>query len=293
MIPRISIVLPCYNQAHFLPETLNSVFAQTYQDFELILVNDGSTDGTSEVVADYRERHTFIVVEQANQGLPGALNAGFRRARGEYLTWTSADNILLPNMLEVLSTTLDRTPSVGLVYADRNLITHEGVDLGRFDLPDYDPALLLHVNLVHCCFLYRSECMARVGLYDPEFVYGEDWEYWIRISEHYSMKRVPVALYCYRLHEASMTSELVRGTARSMGYREFSRRIRRRAPMRWYIGRLKWWWLRLTNPQHPAIAGRISWLQAAVRAANKTPPSAVSLLISIAMSAKAIDPALQ
>ncbi len=285
MKPRVSIVLPAYNQAHFLPEALDSIFAQTCQDFELIVVNDGSTDDTAEVVADYQQRHAFTAIEQANQGLPAALNTGFKQAGGDYLTWTSSDNILLPNMLDVLSTALDQDPAIGLVYADRYLITDEGVNLGRFDLPDYDPDLLLHVNLVHCCFLYRSACMAQVGLYDPEFIYGEDWEYWIRISQYYAMKHIPTALYRYRLHETSMTSELVRGTARSMGYQEFSKRLRQRLPVKWYSGKLKWWWLRLTHPRHPAFVGRADWIRAAARAAGKEQLSAVGWFISVALSA--------
>jgi glycosyltransferase involved in cell wall biosynthesis len=288
MKPQISIVLPVYNQAHFLAEALNSIYAQTCQDFELIVVNDGSTDDTACVVADYQQRYAFTAINQTNQGLPRALNAGFQHASGEYLTWTSADNILQPNMLDVLSSALERDPAVGLVYADRYLITDDGANLGRFNLPDYDAHLLLHVNLVHCCFLYRRACMERVGLYNPEFIYGEDWEYWIRISRHYRMKRVPAALYRYRLHKTSMTSDLVRGTARSIGYREFSKRIRRRAPMQWYIGKAKWWWLRLTNPQHPAFAGRASWMKAAARAAGQAHLSVLCWVTSLAMSASGV-----
>jgi len=83
------------------------------------------------------------------------------------------------------------------------------------------------------------------------------------------MKRVPQALYRYRLHRSSMTSELVRGTARNMGYAEFARRIRKRMPGRWWIGKLKWWWLRYLNPAHPAVAGRRQWSQATVKAADR------------------------
>lgn len=284
MKPQVSIVLPTYNQAHFLPEALDSIFGQTYDNFELIVVNDGSTDDTTAVVADYQRRHAFTAIEQGNRGLPAALNAGFKQACGEYLTWTSSDNILLPDMLAVLGAALDQDPSVGLVYADRYLITDEGTDLGRFDLPDYDAGLLLHVNLVHCCFLYRRECMVRVGLYDPEFIYGEDWEYWIRISKYYSMKHIPAALYQYRVHATSMTSELVRGTAHNMGYKEFSKRIRQSSPLRWYIGKLKWWWLRLTNPHHPAFANRTNWQQAAARAARKHRMITMGWLIGIILS---------
>jgi len=186
-----------------LPAALDGVFAQTCPCYELIVVNDGSTDGTADVLADYQERLNFTVITQENRGLPRALNAGFAQARGDYLTWTSSDNIMLPEMLTTLVQALERDQSLGLVYADRYLMDEDGTDLGRFDLPDYDPYLLLHTNLVHCCFLYRRECMERAGGYDPEFIYGEDWEYWIRISRDFRMKRVPQALYRYRLHRSS------------------------------------------------------------------------------------------
>lgn len=266
----VSIVLPVYNQAHYLPAALDGVFAQTYPHYELIVVNDGSTDGTADVLAEYQRRYQFTVIAQENQGLPRALNAGFARTRGDYLTWTSSDNIMLPDMLAVLARALDEDPSVGLVYADRYLMDEEGNDLGRFDVPDYDPYLLLHANLVHCCFLYRRECMERVGGYDPEFIYGEDWEYWIRISQYFRMKRVPEALYRYRVHASSMTSELVRGTARTMGYPEFARRMRRRMPLRWWIGKLKWWRLRYLDPSHTAVKDRNRWYEAITRAVGRS-----------------------
>lgn len=267
--PLISVVLPVYNQAHYLPAALDSVFAQVYPEVELMVVNDGSTDGTSGVLAAYRQRYDFTLIDQENQGLPRALNAGFSKARGEYLTWTSSDNLMLPEMLRVLAAALDENPDVGLVYADRYLIDEQGRDLGGFNLPEYDSLLLLHVNFVHCCFLYRRECMERVGLYDPDFIYGEDWEYWIRISRFYSMKHIPQTLYRYRLHRASMTSELVCGTAKNnIPYEEFARRIRRRMPVRWWIGKLKWRWLRTFCPDHPAVSSRTAWNRASSAAAQ-------------------------
>jgi hypothetical protein len=82
-----------------------------------------------------------------------------------------------------------------------------------------------------------------------------------------------------------MTSELVRGTARSMGYQEFSKRLRQGLPVKWYRGKLKWWWLRLTHPRHPAFVGRADWIRAAARAAGKEQLSAVGWFISVALSA--------
>jgi glycosyltransferase involved in cell wall biosynthesis len=257
---KISIVLPTYNQAHYLPTALDSAFAQTYSNYELIVVNDGSTDDTPEVLARYRQHYDFTQVEQENQGLPRALNAGFDRAQGEYFTWISSDNSMLPEMLSVLVAALDEDPTVGLVYADFYLMDDDGKDLGCFRTVDYDPHWLLYTNLVHCCFLYRRECMERVGGYDPNFIYSEDWEYWIRVSQHYHMKRVPQALYRYRLHNTSMTSELKRGTAPNQSWMEFTSNIRQRMPMRWYGHKLKRWWASLSPGRHPVVRKREAWL---------------------------------
>jgi glycosyltransferase involved in cell wall biosynthesis len=266
MSPGVSIVLPTYNQARYLPAALEGVLAQTYSDWELIVVNDGSTDGTAEVLAGYQQQTDFTLIEQENQGLPRALNAGFSRARGRYLTWTSSDNVMMRDMLQVLVRALDDNPDVGLVYADFYLVDDQGGDLGRFNTVAYDPHWLLYTNLVHCCFLYRRRCMERIGEYDPEFSYSEDWEYWVRMSQYCRMKRVPQALYRYRLHEESLTGDIERGEA-GAGYADFAARIRRRMPLRWYRSRLKRLWVWLTGRSHPAVAERATWLRASAEMA--------------------------
>jgi glycosyltransferase involved in cell wall biosynthesis len=262
MSSKVSIILPTYNQAEYLPAALDSIFAQTYPDYEVVVVNDGSTDDTAGVLARYQREHEFTVITQENQGLPRALNTGFAQAHGDYLTWTSSDNIMLPEMLSALVDALDRDPTVGLVYADFYLMDDSGQDLGRFETVDYDPHWFLYTNLVHCCFMYRRECKERVGGYEPDFIYSEDYEYWIRISRYYSMKRVPQVLYRYRLHKSSMTGEMERGVARDMGWVKFSAQIRRQMPVRWYMHKLKRWWAYLSPTGHPVVRERRAWLRA-------------------------------
>lgn len=259
MSTKVSIVLPTYNQANFLPTALNSIFLQTYRDFELIVVNDGSTDSTVDVLTEYNKIFPFTVINQVNKKLPSALNTGFSQAQGEYLTWTSTDNILLPDMISILVAALETNPTIGLAYADRYLMDDNGVDILRMNTPGYNKYLLLHVNLVQCCFLYRRECQEKVGGYDPTFLYGEDWEYWIRISRYFSMKHIGVALYRYRMHVKSLTSDLARGNIKGMGFSEFSTRIRKQMPLRWIIGKFLWRSLRLVNKHHPAVIEFNHW----------------------------------
>lgn len=269
--PSVSIVLPTYNQAHFLRVSLESIFAQTYQDFELIVVDDGSNDTTPEILDEYASCGRVQIIRQENSGLPRALNRGFDHSAGKYLTWTSSDNELMPTMLAVLVNVLDGNPAVGLAYADRYLMDDDGQDLGLFPLPNYDPCLILHVNLVHCCFLYRRTCMERIGGYDPQFIYGEDWEYWTRMSLHYSMRHVSQPLYRYRLHRQSMTSDLVRGRARTVGYSKISEAVRRRAPLRWWVGKLKLRFIKSFVHSHPVVRDAAAWREASMRAAGMVP----------------------
>jgi len=240
--PCVSIVLPTYNQAEYLPQALDSVLNQTWRDYELIVVNDGSTDDTVRVLDEYQQRYGFTVVHQENQKLPGALNAGFRLARGQYLTWTSSDNVMLPNMLEVL------------VYADWEVIDERGAVIGVVQTLDFDCYLLMRVNYINACFLYRRACQDAVGLYDPEYIHAEDWEYWLRISRSFEMMRVPQALYQYRIHSSSLTEAkvLTQAEGRSTGYRKLAADFRVR-PWAWYFSKLKWEWLRLRLRQDPRL----------------------------------------
>jgi glycosyltransferase involved in cell wall biosynthesis len=257
--PLISIVLPTYNQSDFLPAALDSIFSQTFTNFELIVVNDGSTDSTAHILDNYRQNHSFVLIEQENQKLPRSLNNGFTCAKGKYLTWTSTDNIMMPEMLEVLSKELENDSTVGLVYADRYVIDKDGKILGEFSSPEYDPFLLLHLNMINCCFLYRRDCLDRVGGYDHRFIYGEDWEYWIRISECFKIKHINYTLYKYRLHPRSMTGDILAGKATGMKYKDFSIIIRKRAPYRWWIGKIKWWFIRFFVNNHPLYKQYKEW----------------------------------
>ncbi len=250
--PKITIVMPTYNQARFLSEALDGIFRQTLADFELIVVNDGSTDATPQILAEYQQRYCFTVIHQENRKLPGALNAGFSQARGQYLTWTSSDNIMLPEMLHVLAMTLDQNPDVGMVYADWECISDNGAPLGIVRTLDYDAHLLMRINYINACFLYRRECQDQLGLYDPAFIYAEDWEYWYRISKHFKVMRVPQCLYQYRLHDGSLTEVEVkkREQGRSVGYNKLAERFRSR-PLAWYLSKIKWEWLRWKMQQDP------------------------------------------
>ncbi len=253
-IPYVSVVLPTYNQAQFLPDALDSILRQTWKDYELIVVNDGSTDETPDILNNYQARYGFTLIHQENQKLPRALNTGFRRAKGHYLTWTSSDNMMGATMLTTLVATLDHHPAIGMVYADWDVIDKEGKTLGTVNTFDYDRHLLMRINYINACFMYRRICQEAVGLYDPDYIYAEDWEYWWRVSTQFKLMRVPKALYKYRVHGASLTETdvLTQHGGRSKGYRRLSKKFRAHT-LSWYYSKLKWRWLRLRLGHNPAL----------------------------------------
>lgn len=252
--PRVSVVLPTYNQAEYLPQALDGVFNQTWRDYELIIVNDGSTDDTPRILEEYQRRYDFAVVHQENQKLPRALNTGFRLARGQYLTWTSSDNVMLPTMLEALVDVLDAQPQVGLVYADWEVIDERGAVIGAVQTLDFDRHLLMRMNYINACFLYRRACQETVGLYDPEYIYAEDWEYWWRIARCFTMMRIPRVLYQYRMHSSSLSKRdvLTQPEGQSIGRRKLAAEFRAH-PWARFLSKLKWAWLRLRLGQDPRL----------------------------------------
>lgn len=257
--PKVSIVLPTYNQAQFLREAITGIVEQTFSDYELVVVDDGSTDSTPELLRELGSEVAFKHITQSNRGLARALNRGFSDTVGEYLTWTSSDNIMLASMLEVLASALDDDPALGVAYADWFFINEQGDQIGRYRTLDFDRHLLLRQNFVHCCFLFKRECLERAGGYDPAFKYYEDWEFWVRVSREFRMLRISTPLYLYRLHSSSMTTEILSMPEyRDVSYQQFAGYLRNLSPFDWYYSKVKWALLILRSGSDP----RKAWLRA-------------------------------
>lgn len=220
----ISIVLPVYNGEKYVAQAIDSVLGQSYADLELIIINDGSTDSTPRILERYAAEGRVRVFEQPNQALPAALNAGFRRARGEFFTWTSADNIMHREMLQVLVEFLRARPDVELVYGNEDLIDERGLPACGTDFnPGYqtpqgsnllrrplDPGELNFVqnNYIGACFLYRAWAARLAGEYDRGCFGFEDYDYWMRMNALFRIAplREDRVLYSYRLHAESLSA---------------------------------------------------------------------------------------
>jgi len=200
----VSVVLPTFNHARFLGAAVDSVLRQRYSPLELIIVDDGSADETAEVLAEVTDARVTIASLSRNARLPRALNVGFALAQGDYLTWTSADNEMLPDCLEVLAGFLDGNPGVGMVYAShRNVGTRTDTTV---KVPFSHNLLLQGTNVVGPCFLYRREVMGAVGAYDPHCYGAEDYDMWLRIAQRFGIVALSDVLYVYRHHPDSITA---------------------------------------------------------------------------------------
>jgi glycosyltransferase involved in cell wall biosynthesis len=201
----VTIVLPSYNRAHYIGLTIESCLAQTYKEFELIIVDDGSKDNSIEVIESYTAKDSRIklIKNPVNKKLPGTLNNGFKNANGKYYTWISDDNLFAPNALEKMVKILDNHSDIGLVYADYISINDDGKTLARIyqEPPEYLPIR----DCVGACFLYRASVAEQIGGYNEQMFLIEDYEYWLRLGLVTKLYHIAEPLYFYRVHATSLT----------------------------------------------------------------------------------------
>ena len=212
--PRVSVLVPCYNLGAYLDEAVGSVLAQTYQDFEILIVDDGSTDPATVRLLEGYERPRTVVYRTPNQGLAAARNYLVARARGEYLCALDADDKLHPQYLERTVAALDRDPSLGFASTRMQMFgaeTHVWPDDTRCDLE----TLLSH-DPVHPAALVLRSAVLRVGGYDQEMPHqgNEDWDLWIGLIEAgYGGVILDEVLFDYRRRDNSMSASCARGDA--------------------------------------------------------------------------------
>lgn len=226
--PTVSVLLPVYNGERFLAEAIESILTQTYSDFELIVVDDGSEDGTAEIIREYAGRDERIRCFQLteNQGQASALNLGLAEARGEYVAKMDSDDISLPRRLAIQMEFLQSNPEIGVVGAQRMQVDEKLQPLRDIDFP------LRHAHIVMNLFfgawsigggeaVFRRQVLTALGGFDVDFILG-DWELYCRMVERARFANVPERLYWARRHEDNVTA------SRHLRRSEESREIRKR-----------------------------------------------------------------
>lgn len=202
----ISIILPSYNGEVYLKDSINSILNQSYSNWELILVDDCSTDNTLTIMQEYARKfpeRIHVIQHETNRKLPAALNTGFAVSKGDYLTWTSDDNCYKPHAFEVMSSFLEENSSIGLVYSDYSIINKGGKKKFIEALP---PEEILFKSIIGPCFLYTREVFEVIGNYSNEYFLAEDYEFFLRLAMKFPIAPIHRDLYYYRIHDNSLTS---------------------------------------------------------------------------------------
>lgn len=209
-LPKVSVVIPCFNYARFLREAVESVVGQTYTDYEILIVDDGSQDGTTDVANDLKRENPGIsitVLSQENMGLPGARNTGIRHARGTYIQPLDADDKLHPEYLARVVAFMEAHPNISFAYSGFELFGELTEAMRAYAVDQrFDPNRLRSINYITVCALFLKSAWQAVGGYKEFMREGyEDWEFYLSLAEAGLVGGfVDGKLYLYRKHGGAM-----------------------------------------------------------------------------------------
>lgn len=211
---KISVIIPVYNGENHIIGCLESILAQTYKDFEIIIVNDASTDNTKKIIENYSPNPAIKVLHNSvNKGQASSINKALKVASGEYIAYLDSDDLMVSNRLEIQSKFLDRNPNVGLVFSDVKYIDRVG-DYGKKSLSrdqrkgnalSLRRSLLIVNMIIRSTMMHRRDCKHKVGFFDYKISGSDDYDYCVRISEHYDIKYISRKLI-FKVHHGSNIS---------------------------------------------------------------------------------------
>ena len=205
--PAISVVMPLYNGEKYLKEAINSILEQTYSDFELLLIDDASSDRTEEIIRSYKDDRIVYIKNEQNLGLIKTLNKGLDLAKGEFIARMDQDDISAPTRFEEQIAIFKNNPEIGVCGTWFTIIKNDLED-GKLPHPVYDEnikiALLGYCSLGHPTVMLRKKSLGNLR-YDEDFQAAEDYEFWTRLSRVTKLHNIPKILLSYRIHSTNMS----------------------------------------------------------------------------------------
>jgi glycosyltransferase involved in cell wall biosynthesis len=231
--PLVSVIIPVYNGTNYLREAIESVFAQTYKNYEVLVVDDGSTDGTWEIIESYGSRIRGIHKE--NGGVASALNRGIREAKGYYIAWLSHDDLFLPEKLERQVNFLREFEQFKASYTDYYIIDTKGIMLSEIKTPWYPRKRAIRVlfgdmYINGSTMMIEHACFDHVGLFSEDLKYVQDVEMWLRLLRRFDIGHLPENLVMQRSHAAQDSVRL------KTAHREETRNLYEHIFKDWGIG---------------------------------------------------------
>lgn len=228
--PAVSVIVPTWNRVRLLGTAIESVLAQSFRDFEVVIVDDGSNDATESLAGRYRESDARVrYVRQEHRGISAAMNTGIRESRGRYIARIDSDDQWLPDLLETEVAILEARPEIGLVYAKGQWATSDLTPLTdaighAMHFPgstknDTLRSMLWGDPTCNITVVVRRECFDRAGLFDESLTASEDWDMWLRTAVYYRFFFVDRVLSLVRGHDGSMTGAQSESFAAFLGLR--------------------------------------------------------------------------
>jgi glycosyltransferase involved in cell wall biosynthesis len=225
---KVSIIITAHNYGKWLPQAIDSALGQNFDSFEVIVVNDGSTDDTPQILENYKNNRRIVIVNTDGIGLSGACNRGIEKSVGNYIVRLDADDWFDPNLVLVLANFLDYNPNIGLVFCDYidTDVYGEIINYNRRESIN-DEIRILDRSAPAAGAMYRRHCYETIGGYNEEIRYQEDYDFWLKIVEKFQVRNISLPLMFHRLHGNSMSRNFVaRMKTRRYVKKEFLKRFR-------------------------------------------------------------------
>src|SRR5688572_6223180 len=208
-MPKVSVIMPVYNGEKFVQDAINSILNQTFSDFELIVINDGSNDSSLQAISSYNDPRILLINNVVNTGLPNVRNQGLYISRGQYIAWLDCDDVSVPERLEKQVKFLDKNPRVGMcgswiqmLSSGNNLVVQFPSD------PEFIRAQMLFSNcFANSTTMMRADCSREINLrFDQSHYLSQDYGFWVRIPRSWKLTNIPEILTIYRLHTNQVTA---------------------------------------------------------------------------------------
>lgn len=205
-IPRVSIYVVNHNYSKFIAQAIDSVINQTYKDFELLIIDDGSTDHSREVIEKYRELSKVSIIYQKNKGITVTNNIALRHSKGRYLMRLDADDYLDKNALMIMAHEIEQNEDVGMVFPDYFLVDESGQEIEVYRRHDFASVSMYDQPAHGACTLIRKDCLESMGGYEEKLRAHDGYELWIRFIKQFKVSNIRLPLFYYRKHGNSITS---------------------------------------------------------------------------------------
>lgn len=210
--PTVTVLMSAYNVEPYIGEAIKSVLAQSYTDFEIVIVEDGSTDRTRAVLNSFKDKRIVKIFNSENKGLIYSLNLGLNAAKGKYIARFDSDDIMLPERLRLQTAYLEKHPKVDIV-SGQTIVMHDYMRTGMFINPitkyGAEIGLLAKCTIAHNCVTFRADMIERLGMaYSDQYIYMEDYGLWANAAEKMKMHISPRRFAVYRKYDGSTTDRV-------------------------------------------------------------------------------------